>query len=163
MSISFPSTFAITPFPLKVLKYSLLRSLTPLSNDFFTIASARGCLEFFSTLAVNFSSVLFSIPIPIISVTSGFPLVRVPVLSNIIVVNFSDLSRASPFLTRTPSSAPRPTPTVTAVGVARPSAHGQAITKTEIKLVNAKRKLLSRIKYQTTKERRAITNTIGIK
>jgi hypothetical protein len=42
-------------------------------------------------------------------------------------------SSAAPPLTSTPSSAPRPVPTATAAGVARPSAHGQAITSTATK------------------------------
>ena len=33
---------------------------------------------------------------------------------------------------RTPFLAPIPVPTITAVGVARPRAHGQAITRTEM-------------------------------
>ncbi|MBA7688339.1 hypothetical protein ES703_96818 [subsurface metagenome] len=102
-------------------------------------------------------------PIPIMSVTSGFPFVRVPVLSNTIVVSFSDVSRASPFLMRTPSSAPLTTPTVTAVGVASPRAQGHAITRTDIIQVRAKSSVLPKIKYQTTKERIAIVNTAGMK
>ena len=38
---------------------------------------------------------------------------------------------------RIPFSAPFPVPTIMAVGVASPSAHGQAITRTEIKIVRA--------------------------
>ncbi len=38
-----------------------------------------------------------------------------------------------------PSSAPRPMPTMTAVGVASPRAQGQAMTRTEISVVRAKR------------------------
>src|SRR3989344_5442089 len=39
---------------------------------------------------------------------------------------------ASPFLMRIPLFAPIPLPTINAVGVAKPNAHGHAITKTEI-------------------------------
>lgn len=41
-------------------------------------------------------------------------------------------SRGSPPLIKMPYRAPIPVPTITAVGVANPKAHGQAMTKTEI-------------------------------
>jgi len=41
-------------------------------------------------------------------------------------------------LIRTPRLAAIPVPTITAVGVARPRAHGQAITRVEIPKLNAK-------------------------
>jgi hypothetical protein len=40
------------------------------------------------------------------------------------------LSRCSPPLISTPFCAPTPVPTMIAVGVARPSAHGQAVVRT---------------------------------
>ena len=138
MSISLPSIFAITPFPSKVSKFSTSFNSIFFSLACFTTASANGCCEFFSTLAARLSNILSSIPMGIISVTCGFPLVRVPVLSNTIVESFSDNSSASPFFMRILKSAPRPMPTVTAVGVASPRAQGHAITRTEIKRVNAK-------------------------
>ena len=49
---------------------------------------------------------------------------------------------------------------VTAVGVARPRAQGQAITRTEIKAVIEKRRVFPRTKYHTIKERTAIVNTV---
>ncbi len=64
------------------------------------------------------------------SVTSGSPLVSVPVLSMTTVSMRADASRAAAFLTSTPRLAPRPVPTMIAVGVARPSASGQVITTT---------------------------------
>ena len=57
-------------------------------------------------------------------------MVRVPVLSTTTVSTFCSRSRASAFLTSTPSLAPRPTPTMIDIGVARPSAHGQAMIST---------------------------------
>ena len=60
----------------------------------------------------------------------GLPSVRVPVLSTTSVVTFSNRSSASAFFTRTPSCAPRPTPTMMDIGVARPRAHGQAMMRT---------------------------------
>ena len=64
------------------------------------------------------------------SVTTGFPSVSVPVLSIITVSIFPAVSRLTASLIRIPFSAPLPMPTMTAVGVASPNAHGQAITST---------------------------------
>ncbi len=74
------------------------------------------------------------------SVTSGSPLVSVPVLSNTTVVILPAVSRAPPLLTRMPFSAPLPEPTMMAVGVARPSAQGHEITSTEMKMMREKMK-----------------------
>ena len=72
------------------------------------------------------------------SVTSGAPLVRVPVLSKTTVVSAPAVSRLSPPLIRMPFSAPFPVPTMTAVGVARPRAQGQAMIITATKLSRAR-------------------------
>ena len=45
-------------------------------------------------------------------------------------------SNASPLFIRTPFSAPFPVPTIIAVGVANPNAHGHAITRTDINIVS---------------------------
>ena len=66
------------------------------------------------------------------SVTSGSPLVRVPVLSITTVSIRAAVSSAVAFLNSMPRLAPRPVPTMIAVGVARPSASGQVITTTVI-------------------------------
>ena len=58
------------------------------------------------------------------------PVVRVPVLSSATIRIRPAVSMAWALLIRTPSSAPRPTAASRAVGVARPSAHGQATTRT---------------------------------
>jgi hypothetical protein len=63
--------------------------------------------------------------------------VRVPVLSKIIVVMEEIFSNTSPPLIRMPNDAATPVPTITAVGVARPSAHGQAITNVDMPKLNA--------------------------
>ena len=63
---------------------------------------------------------------------------RVPVLSNTIVFTSFIFSRISPPFIRIPNLAAIPVPTITAVGVARPSAHGQAITSVEIPKLKAK-------------------------
>jgi hypothetical protein len=65
-----------------------------------------------------------------IAVTAGRPSVSVPVLSISRVSTFSSLSSAAAFLTRTPVRAPRPTATMMDIGVARPSAQGQAMIST---------------------------------
>ena len=58
---------------------------------------------------------------------SGGPSVSVPVLSKTTVSTRAAASSASPPRMRIPASAPRPVPTMIAVGVARPIAHGQAM------------------------------------
>ena len=66
-----------------------------------------------------------------------FPVVTVPVLSSTTVSTVRVDSSTSGPLIRMPSCAPRPVPTSSAVGVASPSAHGQAITRTATAAVNA--------------------------
>ena len=60
--------------------------------------------------------------------TSSVPFVSVPVLSKRMEVTREAFSSTSPPLKRMPRLAPTPLPTMTAVGVARPSAHGHAMT-----------------------------------
>ncbi len=69
--------------------------------------------------------------------TAGLPAVSVPVLSTTSASIFSARSSAAAFLIRMPACAPRPTPTMSAVGVASPSAHGQAITSTAVARISA--------------------------
>ena len=59
------------------------------------------------------------------------PVVTVPVLSSTIVSTRRVDSSTSGPLISSPSWAPRPVPTSSAVGVARPSAHGQAMISTD--------------------------------
>ena len=70
--------------------------------------------------------------------TRGFPSVRVPVLSTTKVSTFSNRSRDSAFLTRTPAPAPLPTPTMIDIGVASPSAHGHAMISTDTAATTAR-------------------------
>ena len=58
-------------------------------------------------------------------------------MSTTSVVTFSNRSSASAFFTSTPSCAPRPTPTMMDMGVARPRAHGQAMMRTATALTMA--------------------------
>ena len=62
--------------------------------------------------------------------TLGAPSVTVPVLSSTTVFTSWAVSSASADLMRMPLVAPRPVPTMMAVGVARPSAHGHEMTST---------------------------------
>lgn len=63
---------------------------------------------------------------------------RVPVLSKTTVVMFFNFSNTDPpSLIRTPNEAAMPVPTITAVGVAKPSAQGHATTSAEIPKLNA--------------------------
>ena len=65
------------------------------------------------------------------------PVVTVPVLSSTIVSTWRVDSRTSGPLISSPSWAPRPVPTSSAVGVASPSAHGQAMISTATAAVKA--------------------------
>ena len=65
------------------------------------------------------------------------PVVTVPVLSRTTVSTLRVFSSTSGPRMSTPSWAPRPVPTSRAVGVARPSAHGQAMISTATAAVKA--------------------------
>ncbi len=66
-----------------------------------------------------------------------FPVVTVPVLSTITVSTRRVSSSTSGPVIRMPSCAPRPVPTISAVGVASPSAQGHAMISTATAAVNA--------------------------
>ena len=79
------------------------------------------------------ASVILNLLLQLIrSFTSGLPEVSVPVLSKTIVSIFFIFSKTSAPFIRIPIEAAMPVPTITAVGVAKPRAHGQAITSVEI-------------------------------
>jgi hypothetical protein len=63
--------------------------------------------------------------------------VSVPVLSKTSVSTLAKSSKAAAFLTKTPAVAPRPVPTMTDIGVAKPNAHGQAIISTDTAAASA--------------------------
>ena len=63
--------------------------------------------------------------------TVGTPSVSVPVLSKTTAFTLWAVSKLSADLIRMPFFAPCPVPTIIAVGVASPKAHGQEITRTE--------------------------------
>ena len=95
------------------------------------------------------------------SVTSGLPLVIVPVLSNTIALIWQALSRGSPPLIKIPCSAPLPVPTIMAVGVASPRAQGQAITITAVNAIKAKESVAPSRKYHTPNVAMATIITAG--
>ena len=98
----------------------------------------------------------------IISVTLGFPFVTVPVLSSTTVFIFPVFSRAVAVLNRIPFFAATPFPTIIATGVARPRAHGQLITSTDIPRASAYPASCPSISHITV-VMRAIPITIGTK
>ena len=83
-------------------------------------------------------------------------------MSNTIVFILWVVSRASPPFISIPFSAPFPVPTIIAVGVARPSAHGQAITKTAINTVRENTTSFPDINHASPATI-AITTTTGTK
>ena len=96
-----------------------------------TIAAASGCSLARSTLAASRRISFSSKPVGRHDRHDlGLPSVSVPVLSTTSVSTFSIRSSASAFLISTPACAPRPTPTMIDIGVARPSAQGQAMIST---------------------------------
>src|SRR3989338_5628788 len=133
-------------------------------------ASAIGCSDFFSSEAKadNKSFSLLSDKF-FIEISSGFPFVIVPVLSTTTVLTLWSFSSVAASLIKIPSLAPLPTPTIIAVGVARPKAHGQAITRTptndtkQNESASENPKNLDPIKSHAPKDKKAIIKTIGTK
>ena len=110
-----------------------------------TIASAKGCSLPLSAEAARrkISCSSKSSDKLKMSTNCGRPSVSVPVLSKRIVSTPPVASKLSPDLKRIPNSEARPVPVITAVGVARPIAQGQAITKTATVLMIARASELS--------------------
>src|SRR3989338_7339098 len=97
-------------------------------------------------------------------VTAGSPLVNVPVLSNTTVLILPASSSASASRMIIPFSAALPVPTIIAVGVARPSAQGQATTKIATAFIRANSRVGSDPKKnQTANEIREMAKTTGTK
>ncbi len=88
------------------------------------------------------------------------PSVTVPVLSSSTVSTVRVDSSTSAPLMSTPREAPRPVPTMIAVGVASPSAQGQAMTSTATARVMASETARSE-RIQNPKVAAAMTSTIG--
>ncbi|MPM10760.1 hypothetical protein SDC9_57094 [bioreactor metagenome] len=161
---SFPSIVTAIPKPGSALKADGFNRDSSFSSASRTIASPSGCSDPFSADAASSnSSSGFSPSRTSTSVTFGFPSVIVPVLSKTIVWILCVTSRAVPLLISTPFSAPLPVPTMMAVGVAKPNAQGQAMTKTDIVMVSAKIQDSCPKKYQASPAKTASTMTIGTK
>ncbi len=113
-------------------------SVTPRASAPRTIASASGCSEPRSSVAASRSTSASSCPASGSTATSsGLPTVSVPVLSRISVSTLAKVSSASAFLISTPACAPRPVAVMIDIGVASPSAQGQAMISTEIAAISA--------------------------
>ena len=137
-----PLTLQLTPLPVTAWNSGGLKTLLAKSDSsserrtsqYFTTATASGCSEersAHSTIQRSSSFATLSSKCTNSS-TAGFPMVRVPVLSKMMVSTLAADSRASPPLIRTPFWAPTPVPVMMAVGAARPRAQGQAITRVVI-------------------------------
>ena len=128
-----PPTTAAIPPPAVARKSVAGASARPrASTASRTIASPSGCSERRSAAATRASSSpsAMASSIRTMSVTRGLPSVSVPVLSRTTTLTDPSRSSASALRNRTPASAPLPVPTMIEVGVARPSAHGQAMIRT---------------------------------
>ena len=125
-----PPTVARAPWPGTFSKSVAESWAAPTCSARRTIASASGCSESRSTAAARARTSFSDKPSAVSSVTSGSPLVSVPVLSITTTWTRAAASIAAAFLKRIPRLAPSPVPTMMAVGVARPRASGQVITTT---------------------------------
>ncbi len=133
-----PSTVPATPPPVTERKSDAFARTTPRSLAPCTIAAASGCsLPCSNDAANNKISCAANPPAGRISISLGLPSVSVPVLSITSVSTFSSRSSVSAFFTSTPACAPRPTPTMIDMGVAKPRAQGQAIIRTATALTTA--------------------------
>src|SRR3989338_5982132 len=121
---STPSIVPFNPFPCIISKCETGNGATFFFLTYSTIAWATGCSDLLSSEA-NTCIILSSDTL----VTSGLPLVMVPVLSTTTISTLWSFSNVAASLIKIPSFAPLPTPTIIAVGVASPSAQGQAITR----------------------------------
>ncbi len=127
------------------------------------MARAIGCSEACSRDPARRSSSASSVPTAVCTSASAIrPVVTVPVLSRTTVSTRRVDSRTSGPLMRMPSWAPRPVPTISAVGVARPRAHGQAMIRTATAAVKAAVGL-SVISSQVTQVPSARASTTGTK
>ena len=133
-STATPSTAADRPSPGTCMKPSTRASAAiPRASAKPHTARASGCSLGCSTASAVASRRSSGAPgAGSTSVTLGVPWVTVPVLSSTTVRTSWAPSSASADFTRMPLLAPRPVPTMMAVGVASPSAQGHDITSTEM-------------------------------
>ena len=130
-----PFSFAESPLPGRAVNSSVSCGAAPFSEQYAMTAEASGCsLRDSSAQAELSSSPRVTPAAGITSVTAGSPFVMVPVLSSATMLTFPVSSSETAVLNSMPFFAPMPLPTIIATGVARPSAHGQLMTSTEIPL-----------------------------
>ena len=151
-----PSTRPRAPRPGRLVKPSTSGRSEPAAA---TTACATGCSEPASTAAARRSSAGSS---DRTSVTVIRPVVTVPVLSSTIVSTARVDSRTCGPRIRMPSWAPRPVPTIRAVGVASPRAQGQAMISTATAAVKAASASPLNTSHPTIVSS-AITSTTGTK
>ena len=133
-----PSTTPSTPRPSRFAKPSTAGSAPSSSRAAPAMACAIGCSDASSTAPARRSTSRALVAVGDATSTRLMrPVVTVPVLSSTIVSTRRVDSRISGPLISSPSCAPRPVPTSSAVGVASPSAHGQAMISTATAAVNA--------------------------
>lgn len=108
--------------------------VAPCASPYATIACASGCRLCCSaeTMSESFAARSSSGMNHCNSVTEGLPRVSVPVLSMRKALTRGSVSSAVASAKSMFRRADSPTATVKAVGVAKPKAQGQAITRTEI-------------------------------
>src|ERR1019366_3396827 len=124
-------TDPVTPLPVTELNPATSTRAMFFASAPFTMAAARGCSLERSRLATSCNRFDSSIPgWGITELSVGFPSVSVPVLSMMSVSTLPKISSASALRMRMPACAPRPVPTMIAMGVASPRAHGQATINT---------------------------------
>ena len=158
-----PPKAASTPLPESAAKSVTSSISIPSASARRKIAFASGCSLFASIAAAFFKRLSSDSPFNArISVTCGSPFVIVPVLSSATVVFFPVSSSETAVLNRIPFFAPTPFPTMIATGVARPSAHGQLITSTEIALASAYAKFCPKASH-TISVIAEIAMTVGTK
>ena len=134
-----PSIFACIPAP-----FITLISVTFINGKFRSVAAlinavANGWLACASTLAAicRTSSTASDLSTITLSTIVGLPMVNVPVLSKTTVSILPAASKLCASLNQTPWRAATPIPAMIAAGVAKPSAHGQAMTNTDTACINA--------------------------
>lgn len=139
MAAALPSTVPRTPMPVADSKSLASANASPRRCASATIAAASGCSLPASRLAASRNSASASPPATgTASRNVGLPSVSVPVLSTISVSTVRRRSMASASRNSTPARAARPVATITVIGVASPSAHGQATISTDTALSTAK-------------------------
>ena len=123
----------LIPMPGRALLSVGVMGFKPLCLAASNSAFARGCsLPSCKPAALaRMSSTAYESPKGIISSSLGLPIVRVPVLSKATMFKRCANSNTCGSLMRIPKRAATPVPAMMAAGVARPRAHGHAITRTE--------------------------------